>query len=129
MSWWQVVFLAVLQGLTEFLPISSSVHLAIASRVFFAGDAGASFTAVTQLGTELAVLVYFARDIWRIVMAWVNGLVVKAHREWTRRTNGTCVTGSATATSARSKSSTGCGRPSSSRWHCGCSGIAVMRRT
>ncbi|MGE5694821.1 MAG: undecaprenyl-diphosphate phosphatase [Candidatus Sericytochromatia bacterium] len=80
MSWGQVVFLAVLQGLTEFLPISSSAHLAIASRVFFADDAGASFTAVTQLGTELAVLVYFARDIWRIAKAWVDGLVVKAHR-------------------------------------------------
>jgi undecaprenyl-diphosphatase len=81
MSWGQVIILAVLQGLTEFLPISSSGHLAIASRVLFAGDAGASFTAVTQLGTELAVLVYFARDIWRIAKAWVNGLVVKAHRD------------------------------------------------
>lgn len=80
MSWWQVVVLAVLQGLTEFLPVSSSGHLAIASRLFFAGDAGASFTAVTQLGTEVAVLVYFARDIARIVKAWFNGLFVAAHR-------------------------------------------------
>lgn len=80
MSWWQVIFLSVVQGLTEFLPISSSGHLAIASRVFFADDAGASFTAVSQLGTELAVLLYFARDIWRIAKAWFNGLVVKAHR-------------------------------------------------
>jgi undecaprenyl-diphosphatase len=81
MSWWQVIFLAVVQGITEFLPISSSGHLAIASRVFFADDAGASFTAVSQLGTELAVLLYFARDIWRIAKAWLNGLVVKAHRD------------------------------------------------
>ncbi|MGB8505900.1 undecaprenyl-diphosphate phosphatase [Mycobacterium sp.] len=81
MSWWQVIFLAVLQGLTEFLPISSSGHLAIASRVFFADDAGASFTAVSQIGTELAVLLYFARDIWRIAKAWVNGLVVKEKRD------------------------------------------------
>ncbi|ULE35824.1 undecaprenyl-diphosphate phosphatase [Mycobacterium sp. IDR2000157661] len=80
MSWVQVLVLAVLQGLTEFLPVSSSGHLAIASRVFFADDAGASFTAVTQLGTELAVLLYFARDIGRIVKAWFNGLLVKAHR-------------------------------------------------
>jgi len=80
MSWWQVIVLSVVQGLTEFLPVSSSGHLAIVSRVFFADDAGASFTAVTQLGTELAVLVYFARDIVRIVKAWFNGLFVAAHR-------------------------------------------------
>jgi undecaprenyl-diphosphatase len=80
MSWWQVVVLSVVQGLTEFLPVSSSGHLAIVSRLFFADDAGASFTAVSQLGTELAVLVYFARDIWRIGKAWFNGLLVRAHR-------------------------------------------------
>lgn len=74
MSWWQTIVLAILQGLTEFLPVSSSGHLAIASRLFFAGDAGASFTAVTQLGTEAAVLIYFAKDIWRILTAWVGGL-------------------------------------------------------
>ncbi|AEV75612.1 undecaprenyl-diphosphatase UppP [Mycolicibacterium rhodesiae NBB3] len=80
MSWVQVIVLAIIQGMTEFLPVSSSGHLAIASRVFFAEDAGASFTAVTQLGTEVAVLVYFARDIARIVKAWFNGLFVAAHR-------------------------------------------------
>ena len=72
--------MAVVQGLTEFLPVSSSGHLAIVSRIFFADDAGASFTAVSQLGTELAILVYFARDIVRIAKAWFNGLVVAAHR-------------------------------------------------
>src|SRR5258708_19325682 len=80
MSWLQVVVLSVVQGLTEFLPVSSSGRLAIASRVFFDDDAGASFTAVTQLGTELAVLLYFARDIGRILKAWFNGLFVAAHR-------------------------------------------------
>ena len=83
MSWWQVVILAVVQGLTEFLPVSSSGHLAIVSRVFFAEDAGASFTAVTQLGTEAAVLVYFARDIVRILGAWFSGFCGRgphAHR-------------------------------------------------
>ena len=83
MSWWQVVVLSVVQGLTEFLPVSSSGHLAIVSRIFFADDAGASFTAVSQLGTELAVLVYFARDIVRIVKAWFRGFMgrqVAAHR-------------------------------------------------
>jgi undecaprenyl-diphosphatase len=84
MSWWQVIVLSVVQGLTEFLPVSSSGHLAIVSRIFFADDAGASFTAVSQLGTEAAVLVYFARDIVRIVKAWFRGLfrglTVKSHR-------------------------------------------------
>lgn len=81
MSWGQVVVLSVVQGLTEFLPVSSSGHLAIVSRVFFSGDAGASFTAVSQLGTEAAVLVYFARDIVRILRSWFNGLVVKSQRD------------------------------------------------
>lgn len=80
MSWAQVVVLAILQGLTEFLPVSSSGHLAIASRLFFGGDAGASFTAVTQLGTEVAVLVFFARDIGRILVAWFSGLRDAARR-------------------------------------------------
>jgi undecaprenyl-diphosphatase len=81
MSWLQVVVLSIVQGLTEFLPISSSAHLAIVSRVFFAGDAGASFTAVSQLGTEAAVLVYFARDIGRILTAWFAGLRTPARRD------------------------------------------------
>jgi undecaprenyl-diphosphatase len=80
MSWVQVIVLAILQGLTEFLPVSSSGHLAIASRVFFTDDAGASFTAVTQLGTEFAVLLYFARDIARIIKAWLGGLFAAARR-------------------------------------------------
>jgi undecaprenyl-diphosphatase len=75
------VVLAILQGLTEVLPVSSSGHLAIASRIFFADDAGASFTAVTQLGTEVAVLVYFARDIGRIVAAWFRGLFTPDRRD------------------------------------------------
>lgn len=81
MSWLQVVVLSVVQGLTEFLPVSSSAHLAIVSRFFFGGDAGASFTAVSQLGTEAAVVVYFARDIARILRAWFRGLFVRAHRD------------------------------------------------
>lgn len=74
MSWLQVVVLAVVQGLTEFLPVSSSGHLAIVSEAFFGGDAGASFTAVVQIGTEVAVLLYFAKDIGRILTAWLGGL-------------------------------------------------------
>lgn len=67
--------LSVVQGLTEFLPVSSSGHLRIVSELFFGEDAGASFTAVIQLGTEAAVLVYFAGDIWRILTSWCRGLV------------------------------------------------------
>ncbi|MEV6430379.1 undecaprenyl-diphosphate phosphatase [Nocardia sp. NPDC051463] len=77
MTWVQALVLGLVQGLTEFLPISSSAHLRIVSAVFFGDDAGASFTAVTQLGTEAAVLVYFAKDIWRIVRAWFTTLVRK----------------------------------------------------
>ena len=74
MSWVEAIVLGIVQGLTEFLPVSSSAHLRITSAIFFDEDAGASFTAVTQLGTEAAVLVYFAKDIWRIVRTWVVGI-------------------------------------------------------
>lgn len=65
--------LGLVQGLTEFLPISSSGHLRLVSELFFGEDAGASFTAVTQLGTEAAVLIYFAKDIGRLVATWFRG--------------------------------------------------------
>ncbi len=80
MTWSQTIVLAIVQGLTEFLPVSSSGHLAVVSRLFFAGDAGASFTAVTQLGTEVAVLVYFAKDIGRIAKAWFYGLIAATEK-------------------------------------------------
>lgn len=80
MTWIQAVILGLVQGLTEFLPISSSGHMRIVSSVFFGDDAGASFTAVTQLGTEAAVLLFFAADIWRIVGAWFRGLGNKEAR-------------------------------------------------
>ncbi|MDS1113735.1 undecaprenyl-diphosphate phosphatase [Gordonia westfalica] len=74
MTWTQSIVLGAIQGLTEFLPISSSGHLRIASELMFGEDAGASFTAVTQLGTEAAVLLFFAKDIVRIIAAWFRGL-------------------------------------------------------
>ncbi|MCR1782852.1 undecaprenyl-diphosphate phosphatase [Nocardioides carbamazepini] len=76
----QAVFLGVLQGLTEFLPISSSAHLRIFPDLFGWGDPGAAFTAVIQIGTELAVLVYFRKDIWRIARAWVLSLFKPEYR-------------------------------------------------
>lgn len=80
MSWVQTIVLSIVQGLTEFLPISSSGHLRIVSELFWGQDAGASFTAVVQLGTEAAVLVYFAKDIWRILTGWFRGLFDKEQR-------------------------------------------------
>lgn len=80
MTWLQTIILGAVQGLTEFLPISSSGHLRIVGEVFFGNDAGASFTAVTQLGTEAAVLLYFARDIGRIIAAWFRGIFHAEHR-------------------------------------------------
>ena len=70
MSWFEAVVLGLVQGLTEFLPISSSAHILIVSRLFGWGDPGAAFTAVSQIGTETAVLIYFRRDIARILRAW-----------------------------------------------------------
>lgn len=74
MGWFEAVVLGVVQGLTEFLPISSSAHLRIVGEAFGWDDPGAAFTAITQIGTEMAVLLYFRRDIGRIIAAWVASL-------------------------------------------------------
>ena len=74
MSWLEAVVLGIVQGLTEFLPISSSAHLRIVGEAFGWEDPGAAFTAITQIGTEIAVLLYFRRDIGRIITAWFGSL-------------------------------------------------------
>jgi undecaprenyl-diphosphatase len=74
-SWFEAVLLGVVQGLTEFLPISSSAHILVLSQLLGWQDPGAAFTAVTQIGTELAVIVFFWRDIVRIVRTWARSLV------------------------------------------------------
>lgn len=76
----KAVFLGTLQGLTEFLPISSSAHLRIFPELFGWGDPGAAFTAVIQIGTELAVLIYFRHDIWRIATMWLRSLFRPEYR-------------------------------------------------
>ncbi|MBI4940270.1 MAG: undecaprenyl-diphosphate phosphatase [Actinobacteria bacterium] len=81
MSWMQALVLGLVQGLTEFLPISSSAHLRITSALLGWDDPGAAFTAVTQLGTESAVLLYFRRDLWRIVSTWLRSLVTPSLRD------------------------------------------------
>ncbi|WBU38556.1 undecaprenyl-diphosphate phosphatase [Homoserinibacter sp. YIM 151385] len=71
MSLLEAIILGLVQGLTEFLPISSSAHLRIVGEFLpSAQDPGATFTAITQLGTELAVLIYFWKDITRIIGRW-----------------------------------------------------------
>ena len=65
--------LGIVQGLTEFLPISSTGHLRIVPAFLGWDDPGAAFTAVTQLGTMAAVLLYFREDLWRIVTTWLQG--------------------------------------------------------
>jgi undecaprenyl-diphosphatase len=73
-GWFEAVVLGMVQGLTEFLPISSSAHLRIVGEAFGWSDPGAAFTAITQIGTEAAVLLYFRRDIARIITAWFGSL-------------------------------------------------------
>jgi undecaprenyl-diphosphatase len=70
----QSIFLGFLQGLTEFLPISSSAHILIFPALFGWEDPGAAFTAVIQLGTEAAVLIYFRKDLWQIGSTWLASL-------------------------------------------------------
>ena len=67
----EALFLGIVQGLTEFLPISSSAHIRIVGAFMpNANDPGAAFTAITQIGTELAVLIYFRKDILNILRSW-----------------------------------------------------------
>lgn len=85
MTWWEAVVLGLVQGLTEFLPVSSSAHLRIVGELIGQADPGAAFTAITQIGTETAVLVYFRRDIARIVAAWWRALTGAHGTGWRER--------------------------------------------
>jgi undecaprenyl-diphosphatase len=79
-GWIEAIVLGLVQGLTEFLPISSSAHLRVVGEAFGWDDPGAAFTAITQIGTEVAVLLYFRKDIARIVGAWLRSLRDKGLR-------------------------------------------------
>jgi undecaprenyl-diphosphatase len=81
MGWLEALVLGVVQGLTEFLPISSSAHQSIVGQFFGGGDVGSAFTAITQLGTEAAVILYFRRDIWLIIRSWVGSLTGSVPRD------------------------------------------------
>ncbi|UXY26238.1 undecaprenyl-diphosphate phosphatase [Streptomyces sp. HUAS TT20] len=81
MSWFESLVLGLVQGLTEFLPVSSSAHLRLTAAFSGWKDPGAAFTAITQIGTEAAVLIYFRKDIGRIISAWFRSLFDKAMRQ------------------------------------------------
>src|SRR5215212_6772570 len=74
MDAFQAIVLGIVQGLTEFLPVSSTGHLRIVPAFLGWEDPGAAFTAVTQLGTMAAVLLYFRDDLWRITTTWARSL-------------------------------------------------------
>lgn len=77
----EAIFLGIVQGLTEFLPVSSSAHLRIVGAFLpSAQDPGAAFTAITQIGTEAAVVVFFWRDIVRIIGRWWSALLGRIPR-------------------------------------------------
>ena len=99
MSVFEAIVLGITQGLTEFLPISSTAHLRIVPA--FAGweDPGAAFTAVVQLGTMVAVLLYFREDLWRIGVAWLRSL-----RDASRATDAGRARSAGTSCWARSRS-------------------------
>lgn len=80
MSWFESLILGLVQGLTEFLPVSSSAHLRLTAAFSGWEDPGAAFTAITQIGTEAAVLIYFRNDIGRIIVAWLKSLTNKEMR-------------------------------------------------
>ena len=78
-SVFEALILGIVQGLTEFLPISSSAHIRIVGEFMNkAQDPGARFTAITQIGTELAVLIFFRNDINAIVLSWFRQVVKRA---------------------------------------------------
>lgn len=82
MEWLQAIILGLVQGLTEFLPISSSGHIRIVGQFLpHNEDPGAAFTAITQLGTETAVLVFFWKDIMRIIKNWFGSLTGKVDKK------------------------------------------------
>jgi undecaprenyl-diphosphatase len=84
-SAWEAILLGLVQGLTEFLPISSSAHLRIVGELLGGTDPGAAFTAITQIGTEAAVLLYYRRTIRDICVAWWRSLVGAHGRDWRAR--------------------------------------------
>lgn len=85
MNFFQAIFLGLVQALTEYLPVSSSAHIRIIGDLMLGSDPGAAFTAIIQIGTELAVILYFRRDIIRILSAWFGSLFGKEGKDFKSR--------------------------------------------
>lgn len=85
MNFFQAIFLGLVQALTEYLPVSSSAHIRIIGDLMLGSDPGAAFTAIIQIGTELAVILYFRHDIIRILGAWFGSLFGKEGRDFKSR--------------------------------------------
>lgn len=79
MSTIEIFILAILQGLTEFLPISSSAHLILPSQIFGWADQGLAFDVAVHVGTLLAVVLYFRKDVTDMLFAWTGSIVKKEH--------------------------------------------------
>ena len=82
---WEAILLGLVQGLTEFLPISSSAHLRIVGELIGSSDPGAAFTAITQIGTEAAVIIYYRKKIGIILVAWFRALAGANGKGWRAR--------------------------------------------
>ena len=85
MNFFQAIFLGLVQALTEYLPVSSSAHIRIIGDLMIGSDPGAAFTAIIQLGTELAVILYYRHDIIRILGAWFGSLFGHDGKDWRSR--------------------------------------------
>lgn len=85
MNFFQAIFLGLMQALTEYLPVSSSAHIRIIGDLMLGSDPGAAFTAIIQIGTELAVILYFRHDIIRILGAWFGSLFGKEGKDFKSR--------------------------------------------
>lgn len=84
MQVWHAIILGVIEGITEFLPISSTGHLTIAEKMLgysISDSSITAFTAIIQSGAVLATVVYFWKDISRVLMAWIRGLFVNKYRK------------------------------------------------
>ncbi|NEG89275.1 undecaprenyl-diphosphate phosphatase [Bifidobacterium aerophilum] len=85
MNFFQAIILGLVQALTEYLPVSSSAHIRIVGDLMLGADPGAAFTAIIQIGTELAVILYFRRDIANILTHWFACLFGKNGKDWKSR--------------------------------------------